>query len=113
MCTQVVAIFFQFPDSFFKSRITVKITCKEKRTFYFFLCQCADDEIATVGKFVTSKNNGDIFMRCITANDCATRCPPSRFNGRGCYFFFWPSASFAARRYINEAVPSIVGSLVL
>lgn len=71
MGAKVVLVFFQLPDDLFKLRIPVKVARKEKRTFYFFLSQCSNDKIATVGKFVTGKYKGNIFLCCITADYCA------------------------------------------
>lgn len=109
MRSQVMPVVFQIPNQSFESRIPVKATREKEGGFGLVFLQRSADDLASVCKLISGKDQRNL---------SGSRVAPDNRSVAVDYYFFacLPSCelySLAASRYISEAVPSIVGSLVL
>ena len=110
--TQVMPFLFYPFYQVFEWRVPIKITGKEERRFDIFLFKSFKNILTSISEFMTGEYDSDLFFRSITSDNSAPAYSVASFIG-GIYFFPFDCASIADSKYIRDAVPSIVGSLVL
>ena len=97
MRAEIVAIIFQLLYQVVKIGVSVKISGKEKRSFYILFFQCLRNMISSIGKFITGKNQCNILLSAVAPDNSTVTFRNAPCN-RGVYFFGLLSASFAASR---------------
>lgn len=98
MGADIMPVLFQDCNELRKRSLAEKITGEKERSFNVPAFQLPVNEFSAISKFMTGKNQRDLFLRAVAPGDRATIPAQAPAQGGGYRFFGRLSASFAASR---------------